>query len=172
MNQDNLVGCLAAFVLWLLLLAAIVIGTLAMAPSAGAHDDGNDPRRIDFGPELNSLARCESGDGNAHVRNFGGSGAAGLWQWLPSSWDYVAKISGKPHLVGVDPARATLAQQYRQTRRYVNLAGYSPWVCSAYGDQRPLQVFGDRPTKAPKRCYANLVERWDVPKKTARRICR
>ena len=148
----------------------VLVVIVALAGAAGADEERNEARRIDFGPRLNSLAWCES-TGMADVVN-SSSGAAGLWQWLPSSWDSVARIYGKDHLIGVDPRDATLAQQYRQTRRYVALDGYWPWVCSPYGNTSPVLVSGDRPTKAPKKCRKNLEQRWDVAPKQARRICR
>ena len=136
---------------------------LAVIPAA----DASDGRRVDLGP-WNGVIACESrGDGGA-VNAY--SGAAGVFQFLPSTW---RGISPSSSLARVHPTEATLAQQYRQAERLRQRYGISQWVCGyRYGDGTPPQVIhSDRPTNAPKRCKTNLVDRWGLTQKQARQVC-
>lgn len=146
----------------------IIIGLLQLR--AGAHGEG---RWVDFGP-WNGVVKCES-LGDADVYNTGGSGAAGLFQFMPRTWNWVAEVHDRPRLVGKDPATRTAAQQLRQAIRLRDMrhGGIRHWVCGyRYGDgSGPVWVHDDRIPKRPYRCARNLRRKWDLPRRVTNSVC-
>jgi hypothetical protein len=80
----------------------------------------------DPGGFLSCVRQRESG-GNYGVYNSGGSGAAGAYQFMPSTWDGVAASSGRSDLVGVDPAQAAPADQDAMAQQLYAQQGSAPW---------------------------------------------
>lgn len=140
------------------------------------------------------LARCEAGPtpGFPHLAPRGTdayrlevradsknprSTARGIFQFINSTWDWVARAHGKTHLVGQDPRNTTIAQQLRQAIRLRNMpgGGISHWVCGyAYGTGSPwIFLTGEwrSASNAPKRCTRNLEGRWNRGTVTAHTVC-
>jgi len=61
------------------------------------------------------------------VHNTGGSGASGAYQFMPGTWNSIAASSGRPDLVGVDPAAASPADQDAMASALYAQQGSSPW---------------------------------------------
>ena len=78
------------------------------------------------GDFLSCVRNRESG-GNYGVYNSGGSGAAGAYQFLPGTWNSIATSSGRPDLVGVDPAQASPADQDAMAQALYAQQGAAPW---------------------------------------------
>jgi hypothetical protein len=78
------------------------------------------------GDFLSCVRNRESG-GNYGVYNSGGSGAAGAYQFMPGTWNGVASSSGRPDLVGVDPAQAAPADQDAMAQALYAQQGAAPW---------------------------------------------
>lgn len=76
------------------------------------------------GPNLAALRECESG-GNYGAVNPSGR-YRGAYQFNQSTWDSVAS-SSHPHLVGVDPASASPADQDAMARSLYAQRGSQPW---------------------------------------------
>lgn len=51
----------------------------------------------------------------------------GIFQFARSTWDTAARWAGRLDLVGVDPARAAIDDQWQLARALVAHVGYSPW---------------------------------------------
>ena len=75
---------------------------------------------------LSCVRQRESG-GNYGIYNSGGSGAAGAYQFMPGTWNGVASSSGRPDLVGVDPAQAAPADQDAMAQALYAQQGAAPW---------------------------------------------
>jgi hypothetical protein len=80
----------------------------------------------DPGGFLSCVRNRESG-GNYGIYNSGGSGAAGAYQFMPGTWNGIAASSGRGDLVGVDPARATPADQDAMAQALYAQQGAAPW---------------------------------------------
>jgi hypothetical protein len=77
------------------------------------------------------VTQRESGN-NPHVVNLS-SGAAGLFQFLQSTWDLVARHVGRNDLVGVNPALASVATQRYFAHVLFQWQGSAPWVSDGCG---------------------------------------
>ena len=88
------------------------------APVAQASTGGGD--------FLSCIRNRESG-GNYTIHNYGGSGASGAYQFMPRTWNSIAASSGRPDLVGVDPAAASPADQDAMASALYAQQGSSPW---------------------------------------------
>jgi hypothetical protein len=75
---------------------------------------------------FNCVTQRESGN-NPRVINMS-SGAAGLFQFLQSTWDLVARRVGRLDLVGVNPALASVATQRWFAHVLFLWQGSAPWV--------------------------------------------
>jgi Transglycosylase-like domain len=80
----------------------------------------------DPGDFLACVRQRESG-GNYGVYNAGGSGAAGAYQFLPSTWNGIAVSSGRTDLIGVDPAQASPGDQDAMAQALYAQQGSAPW---------------------------------------------
>ncbi len=78
------------------------------------------------GDFLSCVRQRESG-GNYGIYNSGGSGAAGAYQFMPGTWNGIASSSGRPDLVGVDPAQAAPADQDAIAQALYAQQGAAPW---------------------------------------------
>jgi hypothetical protein len=92
--------------------------------SGGAPTAASAPTAAPSDAQWAALRRCESG-GNYQIVS--GSGRyRGAYQFKQSTWDVLA--SGvAPHLVGVDPAAASPADQDLLARSLFQMQGASPW---------------------------------------------
>jgi hypothetical protein len=77
------------------------------------------------------VTQRESGN-NPHVVNLS-SGAAGLFQFLQSTWDIVARRVGRGDLVGVNPALASVATQRYFAHVLFQWQGAAPWASDGCG---------------------------------------
>jgi hypothetical protein len=78
------------------------------------------------GDFLACVRQRESG-GNYGIYNAGGSGAAGAYQFLPGTWNSIAASTGRGDLVGVDPAKASPADQDAMAQALYAQQGSAPW---------------------------------------------
>jgi hypothetical protein len=78
------------------------------------------------GDFLSCVRNRESG-GNYGIYNSGGSGAAGAYQFMSGTWNSIAASSGRPDLVGVDPAQASPADQDAMAQALYAQQGAAPW---------------------------------------------
>lgn len=167
---------------------------LAAAPPAAADPEG---RWVDFGP-WNGVVDCEASPNAgaaaivtptgthltepgtrrhaAEVRVDQRAGAAdrGAFQFIPSTWDWVAAERGRRHLTGDDPRRKTLATQLRQAEWLRLNGGIGHWTCGyRYGDGTgPRYVTGElRMPAHPGRCTVNLVNIHGIGLRSARSVC-
>jgi muramidase (phage lysozyme) len=84
-------------------------------------------RNYSGGSFLDCVRARESG-GDYSVHNTQGSGAAGAYQFLPSTWNSIAASSGRSDLVGIDPASASPADQDAMAAALYAQQGGSPWA--------------------------------------------
>jgi len=75
---------------------------------------------------LDCVRNRESG-GDYTIHNSGGSGASGAYQFLPSTWNSIARATGRNDLVGIDPASASAADQDAMAAALYGQQGSSPW---------------------------------------------
>ena len=77
------------------------------------------------------LRQCES-SGNYRAISISPAGRyRGAYQFSRSTWDWVAPQIGADHLVGVDPATASPADQDRMAQALWDINGWAPWpACS------------------------------------------
>ncbi len=64
--------------------------------------------------------------GNYGVVN-GSSGAAGAYQFMPSTWNNTARSAGRSDLVGVSPSAASPADQDAMAKHLLATQGLGPW---------------------------------------------
>ncbi len=78
-----------------------------------------------------ALRQCES-TGNYRAISISPPGRyRGAYQFSRSTWDWVASRTGADHLVGVDPAEASPADQDRMALALWEINGWAPWpACS------------------------------------------
>jgi hypothetical protein len=74
-----------------------------------------------------SCVRQRESSGNYGVYNAGGSGAAGAYQFMPSTWNSIARSVGRGDLVGMDPAQAAPADQDAMAQALYAQQGSAPW---------------------------------------------
>jgi hypothetical protein len=74
-----------------------------------------------------SCVRARESGGNYGIYNSGGSGAAGAYQFMQGTWNSIAASSGRPDLVGVDPAQAAPADQDAMAQALYAQQGAAPW---------------------------------------------
>ena len=55
------------------------------------------------------------------------SGAAGAYQFMPSTWNNTARSAGRADLVGVSPANASAADQDAMAQHLMATQGLGPW---------------------------------------------
>ncbi len=55
------------------------------------------------------------------------SGAAGAYQFMPSTWNNTARSAGRADLVGVNPANASAADQDAMAQHLLATQGLGPW---------------------------------------------
>ena len=55
------------------------------------------------------------------------SGAAGAYQFMPSTWNNTARSAGRTDLVGVNPANASPADQDAMAQHLLATQGLGPW---------------------------------------------
>jgi hypothetical protein len=111
-------------------LASVAAANQAAADAQAASA----PRRVENsvsyssnpGDFLSCVRQRESG-GNYGIYNSGGSGAAGAYQFMPGTWNGIASSSGRPDLVGVDPAQAAPADQDAMAQALYAQQGAAPW---------------------------------------------
>jgi hypothetical protein len=75
---------------------------------------------------LSCVRQRESG-GDYSIHNEGGSGASGAYQMMPGTWNSIAASAGRPDLVGVDPAAASVSDQDAMAAALYAQEGASPW---------------------------------------------
>jgi hypothetical protein len=101
---------------------------LASLPAAG--QPGPAPSVSSYSPSGGDFLSCirqrESG-GDYTIYNTGGSGAAGAYQFLPSTWSSIAGAVGRTDLIGVDPAQASPADQDAMAAALYAQQGSAPW---------------------------------------------
>jgi Transglycosylase-like domain len=88
------------------------------------------PSTSSNGGVLECIKQRES-SGNYSVYNSQGSGAAGAYQFMPSTWNSIAASTGRSDLVGVDPAAASPSDQDAMAAALYQQQGTAPWggVC-------------------------------------------
>jgi hypothetical protein len=79
------------------------------------------------GSSFLDCVRARESGGDYTVHNYGGSGASGAYQFLPSTWNNTAASAGRPDLIGVDPAAASPADQDAMAAALYGQQGSSPW---------------------------------------------
>ena len=79
------------------------------------------------GSSFLDCVRARESGGDYTVHNYGGSGASGAYQFLPSTWNSIARATGRDDLVGVDPAAASPADQDAMAAALYSQQGSSPW---------------------------------------------
>ncbi len=79
------------------------------------------------GSSFLDCVRARESGGDYTIHNSGGSGASGAYQFLPSTWNSIARATGRDDLVGVDPASASAADQDAMAAALYGQQGSSPW---------------------------------------------
>jgi hypothetical protein len=79
------------------------------------------------GSSFLDCVRARESGGDYTIHNYGGSGASGAYQFLPSTWNSIARATGRDDLVGVDPASASPADQDAMAAALYGQQGSSPW---------------------------------------------
>ena len=92
---------------------------LTAAPSA--------PSNLGQHPFLACTRAHESDTAGGYRAISPGGTYRGAYQFLPSTWDNVARHAGRPDLVGVDPAVASAADQDLLAYDLYRWQGTSPW---------------------------------------------
>ena len=151
------------------MLMTVVAVNITVAVLAPGPVQADNPRAIDFGP-WNGVVACESrGDSQALGRH----NDAGLFQFIPSTFRWVADVHGRTNLAGKDPRNMTAAQQLRHAIRLRDMpgGGIGHWACGyRYGDgTRPIVVHGDPHPPKPRRCFRWM--RKHVSKRVAASVC-
>lgn len=172
----------------------VIVMILSIAPTAAAKEEPG--RWVDFG-KWNGVVDCESSPSSSpalvtptgknlaprgtakyrrevRVDQSGYSSDRGAFQFLPSTWDSVARKRGALHLVGKDPRTTTLATQLRQAEWLRRNVGMSQWSCGyRYGDGTlPQYVTGEIKTpNKPVQCKHNIANKYDRTWRVARSVC-
>ncbi len=167
---------------------ALLCAVAILAPSPVWADEG---RWVDFGP-FNGTFDCESSPsrkpplaepGTRRARHevradqTGTSGERSVAQFLRSTWDRVAELRGRPHLIGKDPGRVTLAQVLRQSIWLRRNVGADQWTCNrvfgrfADGTGPQYVTAEHRLPRDPDRCARNLRRKWGRSKTVAESVC-
>jgi hypothetical protein len=76
---------------------------------------------------LSCIRAHESDSAGGYQAVSSGGTYRGAYQFLPSTWNTVAASSGRPDLVGVDPASASAADQDAMASSLYASAGSQPW---------------------------------------------
>ena len=89
------------------------------------------PRPLGTQAFLDCVRWIESRDDYA-AHNFEGSGASGAYQFMPGTWNSIARVTGRLDLVGMDPAAASPGDQDAMAAALYEQQGSRPWggVCS------------------------------------------
>lgn len=148
------------------------------------HDDGTG-RWVDFGP-WNGVVDCEASptahypplsshpeEVRADIRNVS-SGAAGLFQFMPSTWRWVANSRGELTLAQRPPTAVTIAQQFRQAEWLRTNWGIYHWVCGfRYGDGTGARYVTAeaKPPRDPAQCRKNLRRQWGANRSMRVTMC-
>jgi len=96
----------------------------ASPPPAAAPPSRSTP--TDVGSFL-ACIRWRESRGVYTVYNSQGSGAAGAYQFLPSTWNSIAAATGRTDLIGVDPAKASPSDQDAMAAALYAQRGSAPW---------------------------------------------
>lgn len=124
---------------------------------------------VPLAPEGTRKARRE-----IRIDQEGASRDRGAFQFIPSTWDWVARSRGQHHLVGRDPRTTTLATQLRQAEWLRINGGIGHWTCGyRYNDGTPPQYVTAeiRQPSKPVRCTRNLHNVHDFSWKISRSVC-
>lgn len=155
---------LVALLAMMAVIALVLVSLPDRAEGQGTYPElwwGTDNALYLSGPWA-GLAACESGwfeeaSGqwviDPTIYNRGGSGAAGAFQFMPSTWAGVAAQIGRPDLAWLDPARVdiwTQAMMAHALAYRVNGGGLWHWSCS--------HRFGSAPTVVRVLGYQRAVE--------------
>lgn len=84
------------------------------------------------GGDFFACVRHHESRGNYGVVNRS-SGAAGAYQFMPTTWNNAARDAGRGDLVGVNPAAASPADQDAMARYVYSTQGARPWNGSGCG---------------------------------------
>lgn len=178
---------------WLMFTVAIALLILVtvVIPSAEALRAGRFGRWVDFG-KWNGVVACESSPtaNYPHIvprkqkRRYRAevrvdqinrwSGASGAFQFLPWTWDSVARKRNRPNLESNQPRSTTLAQQLRQAQWLRENVGIRQWSCGwRYGDGTgPRYVTGERrEPRRPAKCARNLRRRHGLTWPVSESVC-
>ncbi|MFI5372307.1 MAG: transglycosylase family protein [Candidatus Eisenbacteria bacterium] len=102
--------------------------TPAAPPAPGVAEPTSGPVESSSNPgDFLACVRNRESGGDYGIRNQGDSGAAGAYQFLPSTWDSTAASVGRSDLVGVDPAQATPEDQDAMAQALYAEQGAAPW---------------------------------------------
>jgi hypothetical protein len=89
------------------------------------------PPRPAESPSQDPFLRCTRAHESDHAGGYRavspGGVYRGAYQFLPSTWNNVARAAGRPDLVGVDPAAASPADQDQLALFLYRRAGAAPW---------------------------------------------
>lgn len=100
--------------------------TTTAAPAPPSQNDAPTPLDNPDGFLACVRARESGGDYTIHELS-GASQAAGAYQFLPSTWDSIARAVGRFDLVGLDPAAASPADQDAMAQALYDQQGAAPW---------------------------------------------
>jgi hypothetical protein len=125
-------------VIYMNIVAGAQAAQVTPEPAAPAPEPEPEPAPVRWSPAPVAQASTRGGDflscirnresgGNYAIHNYGGSGASGAYQFMPRTWNSIAASSGRPDLVGVDPAAASPADQDAMASALYAQQGSSPW---------------------------------------------
>ena len=84
-------------------------------------------QRTDNVSDFLACIRWRESRGNYTIHNLEGSGASGAYQFMPGTWNSIARSVGRNDLVGVDPAAASPEDQDAMAIALYQQQGKAPW---------------------------------------------
>ena len=102
-------------------LTAVAVVASAPPPAASSSQP------VDEAAFLACVRKRESGGDYTIHELTGASQAAGAYQFLPSTWNSIAAATGRTDLVGIDPAKASPADQDTMAQALYSQQGAAPW---------------------------------------------